>query len=128
MTSSASLTRNAAHSRMTVSARLASAYRIRARGSDGGLSLRTRQITGGKCPDVGVDARQFLRIGEEYDSEEALLRRHAETRSVHAENARLAEQREDELLVGMTCRQRDRGQHVERGARCNATHAWNGVQ
>src|SRR3954468_2589426 len=127
MTSSASLTRNAAHSRMTVSARLASAYRIRARGSDGGLSLRTRQITGGKCPDVGVDTRQFLRIGEEHDSEEALLRRHAETRSVHAENAGLAEQREHELLVGMTWRQRDRRQHVERGAGRHAPHTRDGV-
>src|SRR4051794_15803336 len=114
MTSSASLTRNAAQRRMTVSARVATAYRISARGSDVGLSLRTRQITGGKCPDVGVDARQFLRIGEEDDSEETFLRLHAETRSVHAENACLAKQGQHELLVGMTRRQRHGWQHVER--------------
>ena len=56
------------------------------------------------------------------------LGRHAESGTVHAQDAGLAQQREHVVLVGAPGRQRHRRQRVERRARRHAAHARNRVE
>src|SRR5436190_6523776 len=58
-----------------------------------GPPLRT-EVLRRESADVGVDLPQLRRLCEEHDAERARLRRHAESRSVHGQDARLAEQRQ----------------------------------
>ena len=70
---------------------------------------RAGEVIARGCADVGEDRRELRWIGQEDDAERALFRRHAEAGSVHAQDAGLAQQRQDVVLVGAARRQRHRG-------------------
>src|SRR5437867_12854865 len=80
------------------------------------------QVSARERGDVVVDDRELLWSGEEHHPEKALIGGKPEPGAVNAENARLAKQRQHEVLIGPPGRKRYARHRVKPGARPDAPH------